>query len=100
MGRNVLLAEYSKEIGLSKPISIDMLIESHRRLRALSMRSNEERLAELQKAREFGRAQGFAEVTDGEYIAVKTLRSMTVRELAQRLGTEDVSGETPGDEKK
>jgi len=79
------LAAYAAEIGVEH-LSVVGLIESHRKLRGLTIRRYEERMAELERAREFGYAAGLQQATHGEYVEVAKLRLMTLDELVDFLG--------------
>lgn len=79
------IEEYSKEIGLHRAMTVDELVESHRRLRAVSAQKHEEWLEEIAKGREIGRLQGLEQVTQGEFIAVEDLRNMTMLEISNIL---------------
>lgn len=82
------IENYSKELDLHTTMTIESLIDSHRHLREKNMKSHQEWLKELEKAREFGRKQGIEMVTHGQYIEVSKLKSMTITELVDFIGYE------------
>lgn len=75
------LDDYSKSIGLSYAMSLEELIDSHKRLRDAAVTNNKLWREELQKARQRGQKEGYCAVTEGEFISVAVLRDMTVVEL-------------------
>ena len=80
---NKLLEQYSKEIGVD--LTIENLIDSHRRLREINSISHKQWLSELEKAREIGIAQAEKIVTERNWININKLKSMTVLELVAFL---------------
>lgn len=81
------LAAYGKEMGVES-LRLDMLIDSHRSLRAMSQRSQAERLAELQAARERATQEAIAEVKEMGWFSAERLRTMTLGDLAELLRTD------------
>ena len=83
-----ILENYSNEIGLSNQMTLQGLVDSHRHLREKNMRSHQEWLQDLEKAREFGKKQGFEMITNGQYIEVSKLKNMTIVQLIEFIGCE------------
>lgn len=79
------MAAYSKEIGLWDPMSIDSLIDSHRKLRQANAQTWDERQAEMQKAREYAAADARKWVTEHEYVSVERLRTMTLTQIVELI---------------
>lgn len=78
------LAAYAKEMDVTC-LTQDMLIDSHRTLRAMSQRSESERRAEMQKARQFATEQATDEVKKMGWFSLERLRTMTLGELSELL---------------
>lgn len=81
-----LLEKYCEELGVG--LTLDQLIDSHRNLRNMNLENRIEINRELDKARQFGREQGFDQVTNGLYIDVVKLKNMTIAELVEFIGSE------------
>jgi hypothetical protein len=81
------LAAYAEEMDVSC-LTQDMLIDSHRNLRAMSQRWEVERRAEMQKAREFATEQAADEVKEMGWFSLERLREMTLGELSELLRTD------------
>lgn len=67
-------------------MSIDELIDSHRRLREWNIADTATRNAELQKIRDNVAEQTRSHVQHGEYVSFERLRSMTLGEIAEFIG--------------
>jgi hypothetical protein len=70
-------------------MSLESLIASHQYLRERYKNAPAEGLEQLERFRKVGTEQGYATVTNGEYIAVSKLKSMTLAEIVDFIGTED-----------
>lgn len=81
------LADYAKELGVSS-LRLDMLIDTHRSMRAAAQRSNAEKRAEMQAAREQATQQAITEVKEMGWFSLERLRTMTMGELAELLRTD------------
>jgi uncharacterized sporulation protein YeaH/YhbH (DUF444 family) len=81
------LKAYATEMGVQL-LTLDVLIDSHRSLRASAQRSAAERRAEMQAAREHATKQATDEVKELGWFSVERLRSMSVGELAELLRTD------------
>lgn len=77
-----ILKEYAEELGVES-LSMDMLVGSHRTLRAAMQRSEAERRAEMQAAREHATAAATAEVKEQGWFSIERLREMTLGELTE-----------------
>ncbi len=66
-------------------LTIDSLIESHRRLRKINQEHQSDYLTVLAEARRRGIEQGLQKVCKGDYIKVSELKSMTMLELSNIL---------------
>lgn len=84
-----LLSDYSNELQQGSELSLAMLINSHRYLRDRQKNSQAESLEQLERFRKVGTEQGYAAVTDGEYIAISKLKTMTLAELVDFIGMKD-----------
>lgn len=84
-----LLADYSKELNLNSVFLLQDLIDSHRYLRERQQHAQAESREQLERYRKIGTEQGYASVTHGEYIAISKLKTMTLAELVNFIGTED-----------
>jgi hypothetical protein len=80
-----LLESYAKEMGLYGALTLKDLIESHRRLRELSMRDNDARREELRRGYEAGFKQGEELAIKHNYLSREALRNMTLAELSSIL---------------
>ena len=80
-----LLEEYGQEMGLHGALTLKSLIDSHRNLRTLQMRDNEERLSEMQRGFDAGFKQAQEMVTKYHYLSREALRGMTLAELSSIL---------------
>ena len=78
-----ILEAYGKEVGVE--FTLEQLIESHRRLRGMNLENSAERLKELGNARQVGMQQGYEAITNGEYIKISILKSMSVHEMVDFL---------------
>lgn len=66
-------------------MTVDKLIRSHAELRAKSRAFNEERAAEMEKARAAARRE-YEELTkNGKFISLVELRTMTLIEIAELI---------------
>lgn len=84
------LKEYAKEIGiLDLDLSLDDLIDSHRRLRSINQQNNQQWLKEIEKAREraYNDARDYALKHD--FISRDALKKMTMQELSNLLCEDD-----------
>jgi hypothetical protein len=70
-------------------MTLEDLIDSHRYLRERTKNAHAEGLEQLGRFRKVGTEQGYATVTNGEYIAISKLKSMTLAEIVDFIGTED-----------
>jgi hypothetical protein len=84
-----LLSDYSKELKQDSEMSLESLIDSHRYLRERYKNARAEGLDQLLRFRELGTEQGYATVTNGKYIAISKLKSMTLVEIVDFIGTKD-----------
>lgn len=82
-----ILEDYGKEVGVD--FTLEQLIESHRRLRNMNIENSVQRLKELASARKVGMEQGYDMVTNGEYIKISVLKSMSVCEMVDFLKDEE-----------
>ncbi len=80
-----LLEAYAREMDLHGPLTLETLIDSHRSLRALALRTNEERRAEMQRGFDAGFKSGEEMATKHHYISREALRGMTLAELSNIL---------------
>jgi hypothetical protein len=76
-----LLSDYSKELQLGSKMTLESLIESHRYLRERHLNAQAESREQLEHYRKIGAEQGYSTVTNGEYIAISKLKTMTLAEL-------------------
>lgn len=88
-----LLVEYSKEIyGYDEnrdklcftPMTLEQLIDAHRRLRQMNVETNEYRLQARDEGFKIGVEQGMAQV-NREWIKVEDLKKMTMAQVAEML---------------
>ena len=88
-----LLVEYSKEIyGYDEthdnlyfiPMTLEQLIDVHRRLRQMKVETNEYRLQARDEGFKIGVEQGMAQV-NREWIKVEDLKKMTMAQIAEML---------------
>jgi hypothetical protein len=84
-----LLSDYSKELKLHSEMTLESLIDSHKYLRERLKNARAEGLERLERFRKVGAEQGYATVTNGEYIAISKLKSMTLAEIVDFIGTKD-----------
>jgi hypothetical protein len=84
-----LLSDYSKELKQGSEMSLKSLIDSHRYLRERQKNARAEALDQLERFRKIGTEQGYSTVTNGEYIAISKLKSMTLAEIVDFIGTKD-----------
>jgi hypothetical protein len=78
-----LLKEYSTEIGLSKTITLEELVDSHRSQRGLVNKYFTQDVKEIQE-----RAQRLAETLYAAgYIKLSILETMTIQQVADLIGT-------------
>lgn len=79
------LDAYAREIhgDFSKTMSIEQLIDSHRRLREWNIADTATRNAELQQIRDRVAESTRQAVMHGEYISFERLRTMTLSEVAE-----------------
>lgn len=80
---NNMLLNYSREIGVE--ITLESLIDSHRRLRELNISSRDEILKEAKEIYERTARIARENVENGEYIAVEKLKAMTLIEIVDFL---------------
>lgn len=82
------LDAYAREIHgeVLKTMSIEQLIDSHRRLREWNIADTATRNAELQQIRDRVAESTRQAVMHGEYISLERLRSMTMAEVAEFIG--------------
>ena len=80
-----MLQEYGREMGLYGALTLKDLIDSHRNLRQMQMRDNEERRAEMQRGFDAGFKQGKEMATKHNYLSREALRGMTLAELSSIL---------------
>ena len=84
-----LLNEYKKELfgeyAETSTLTLEQLIESHRVIRRNNQEFNARWLGIVSDAKVVGKNLGYQEVTNGEYLSVVDLKSMTVLELANLL---------------
>lgn len=78
------LKKYADELGVMS-LTLESLIASHRSLRTMAMQTNEERRAEMQRARDIATQQANERVMHGEYISVEKLRTMTIKEITELI---------------
>ena len=90
-----LLKEYSKEIyGADRdekywtPMTLEQLIDAHRRLRALNVETQEYRLQARDEGYAIGIKQGLEQI-NREWIKVEDLKKMTMAQVAEMLYEED-----------
>lgn len=88
-----LLVEYSKEVyGYDDPrdnlyftpMTLEQLIDAHRRLRQMNVETNEYRLQARDEGFKIGVEQGMAQV-NREWIRVEDLKKMTMAQVAEML---------------
>ena len=79
------IEQYSEQLGLSEAMTLDELIESHRRLRQLNAQSHQEWLKVLREAREKGYRDGEAFALQHGYFSRERLQQMSVAELMEAL---------------
>lgn len=79
------IEQYSEELGLSEAMTLDDLIESHRRLRQLNAQNHQEWLKVLREAHEKGYRDGEAFALQHGYFSRERLRQMSVAELMEAL---------------
>ena len=88
-----LLVEYSKEVyGYDEtrdnlyftPMTLEQLIDAHRRLRQMNVETNEYRLQSRDEGFKIGVEQGMAQV-NREWIRVEDLKKMTMAQVAEML---------------
>lgn len=65
--------------------TLDVLIESHRRIRAYNKEYRDNYISDMEEAHRIGEERGYVEVTNGKYIHRDVLKGMTVLELANML---------------
>lgn len=80
-----LLETYAKEMDLHGALTLKDLIDAHRNLRAMAMRDNDERRAEMQRGFDAGFKSGEEMATKHHYISRESLRGMTLAELSSIL---------------
>jgi hypothetical protein len=80
-----LLETYAKEMGLYGELTLESLIESHRRLRNQALREADERRAEMQRGFDAGFRSGEEIATTHRYISREALRGMTLAQLSEIL---------------
>lgn len=81
------LIDYSKRIGLTDPISLDGLIESHSHLRNLNLENRALLNEEMERCRNIAIANARAEVQHGEYISIEKLQTMTISEISELVAS-------------
>lgn len=79
------IEQYSEDLGLSQAMTLDELIESHRRLRHINAQNHQEWLDVLRKAQEKGYRDGEAFALEHGYFSRERLRQMSVAELMEAL---------------
>lgn len=79
-----LLDEYSKELDLTSPMSLESLIQSHKTLRQMRLDVEEERNKYVQSGFEQGYKSAIQTV-DNEYISISKLKTMTITQLVWLL---------------
>jgi hypothetical protein len=84
-----LLQEYAAEIGLHGTLTLENLIDSHRRLRERAQVSNEKLRQEMKRGFDAGYKNGVEQATKFNYLSREALRNMTLAKLAEIL-SEDV----------
>jgi len=75
------LRDYSMEIGLWEPITLQELIESHRSLRKNNITFTQHLREAIVEAREEAYKQAYKDKVENGFISIDDLRSMTVSEL-------------------
>lgn len=79
------LEEYSEELGLNTPFTLESLIESHRNIRAARFATEEERLKYVRSGYAAGYESGMKAAIEFGSIPVEKLKGMTVAELVEIL---------------
>lgn len=79
------LEQYSKQLGLSEPMTLAQLIESHQHLRDECIRMRKESDAAWSDARHRGYLAGVAHNTS-QHIRIEQLRTMTLDEILELIG--------------
>ena len=80
-----MLEAYAKEMDFYGPLTLKDLIDAHRNLRSMAMRSMEERSAEMQRGFDAGYKSGEQIATKHNYLSREALRSMTLAQLSSIL---------------
>lgn len=80
------LALYAQELSCVSGLTIEQLIDSHRRLREQNAKHHDEIRAEMAQARDAAYAQAHA---DAMLYSRERLRAMTVAEFAALIGDTD-----------
>ena len=80
-----LLLAYGQEMDLHGALTLKDLIDSHRRLRAEAMKTNEERQAEVQRGFSAGLEMGKQQALTFHYLSREDLRKMTLADLSSIL---------------
>lgn len=77
------LKNYSEEIGLRSPFTLETLIESHKRLRAMAVEKNAKELSDFHALREAAAQKMAKEATDNGWFSKERLKSMTLSEISE-----------------
>ena len=77
----IQLEAYRQEMQLHNDLTLQKLIDSHRRLRAEANKSQEQKLKELAEIRENAKRLAF-EAASSQYIHIDVLKTMTIAEIA------------------
>ena len=78
------LAAYARELDIES-LSLEGLIESHRRLRSMNIEITEERRRTMDEAYKHGKEEGRKEALEKEYVSLERLSEMTLSEIVGLL---------------
>lgn len=78
---NELLLEYSKEIGLKEPLTLQELIDSHRNLRSINKSYHDNWNKEVNEAV----ARRVCAAINKQYVKWSELEKMTLSEIVERI---------------
>ena len=79
------LETYSKELGITAPMTLESLIESHRHLRSLNLEYNNKWQKGHQEGFDQGFSKGISDAVERGCLSVERLRAMTLAELTELL---------------
>lgn len=83
---DLLLHDYSKELGLYEPLTLEELIVSHRSLRSNNITFTQHLNETLKEAREEAYNRLYKDKTKLGFIAIDDLRVMTIAQLCELIG--------------